>query len=188
VTLALGVLGVVTPLPAAIEALIGLSIAIVALENFAMTSGPATRRGIALGLGACVVGVTIAAARGALAVPPSALLGVGLFALCSLGLLERAASPLRLRWFVAFVFGLIHGFSFAGVLAQVGLPPGRVAPALLGFNVGVELGQLVIVAFAWPLLRVALRREPARRRLLIQLGSSPILAAGLYWFLSRAWV
>ena len=51
VTLALGVLGVVTPLSSAIEALIGLSIAIVALENFALTSGRATRRGIALGLG-----------------------------------------------------------------------------------------------------------------------------------------
>ncbi len=188
VTLALGVLGVVTPLSSAIEALIGLSIAIVALENFALTSGRATRRGIALGLAACVVVAAIAAARGALTVPPSALLGVGVFALCSLGLLERAESPARLRWFVAFVFGLIHGFGFAGVLAEVGLPPGRVAPALLGFNVGVELGQLVVVGFAWPLLRVALRGEPARRRLLIQLGSSPILAAGLYWFLSRAWV
>ncbi len=187
VTLALGVLGVVTPLSSAIEALIGLSIAIVALENFALTSGRATRRGIALGLAACVGVAAIAALRGALSVPPSALLGVGVFALCSLGLLERAESPARLRWFVAFVFGLIHGFGFAGVLAQVGLPPGRVAPALLGFNLGVELGQLVIVGFAWPLLRVALRGEPARRRLLIQLGSSPILAAGLYWFLSRAW-
>ena len=45
----------------------------------------------------------------------------------------------------------------------------------------------VIVTVAWPLLRVALRGEQARRRLLIQLASSPILAAGLYWFLSRAW-
>jgi hypothetical protein len=188
VTLALGVLGVVTPLASAIEALIGLSIAIVALENFALTSGRATRRGIAFALAAFVLAAALAAALGLFAVPASALLGVGLFALCSLGLLERAASPARLRWLVAFVFGLIHGFGFAGVLAEVGLPPGRLAPALLGFNLGVELGQLVIVAIAWPLLRSALRGEPARRRLLIQLGSSPILAAGLYWFLSRAWV
>ncbi len=187
VTLALGVLGVVTPLPSAIEALIGLSIVIVALENFALTSGRATRRGIALALGAGVAAAAIAAAFGALAVPPSALLGVGLFALCSLGLLERAESPARLRWLVAFVFGLIHGFGFAGTLAEIGLPPGRVAPALFGFNLGVELGQLAIVAVAWPCLRAALRGEPARRRFWIQLGSSPILAAGLYWFLRRAW-
>ena len=187
VTLALGVLGLVTPLASAIEALIGLSIAIVALENFALTCGRATRRGIALALAAGVLAAALAAARGAFAVPPSALLGVGLFALCSLGLLERAAGPARLRWFVAFVFGLIHGFGFAGVLVEIGLPPERIASALLGFNLGVELGQLAIVALAWPALRGLLSGEPARRRRLIQLGSTPILAAGLYWFLSRAW-
>jgi hypothetical protein len=186
VTLALGVLGVVQPLSAAIESLIGLSIAIVALENFALTSGRATRRGIMLVLGSGLAAAAVAAALGALALPASALLGVGLFALCSLGLLERVARPARLRWLVAFVFGLIHGFGFAGMLAEIGLPPGRVAAALLGFNLGVELGQLVIVALCWPLLRSLLRREPAQRRLLIQLGSCPILAAGLYWFLSRA--
>ena len=186
VTLALGVLGVVQPLSAAIESLIGLSIAIVALENFALTSGRATRRAIMLALGAGLLAAALAAAAGALAIPASALLGVGLFALCSLGLLERLASPARLRWLVAFVFGLIHGFGFAGMLSEIGLPPGRVAAALFGFNLGVELGQLAIVAISWPLLRILLRREPVQRRLLIQLGSTPILAAGLYWFLTRA--
>jgi hypothetical protein len=186
VTLALGVLGVVRPLSSAVESLIGLSIAIVALENFALTSGRATRRGIMLALGSGLAAAAAGASLGALALPASALLGVGLFALCSLGLLERVASPARLRWLVAFVFGLIHGFGFAGVLAEIGLPPGRVAAALLGFNLGVELGQLVVVAVCWPLLRVLLRREPAQRRLLVQLGSCPILAAGLYWFLSRS--
>jgi hypothetical protein len=185
VTLALGVLGVVTPLSAAIEALIGLSIAIVALENFALTTGPATRRAIAFVLGASLAIAALAAVLGWLAVPASALLGIGLFALCSLSLLERARRPARLRWFVAFVFGLIHGFGFAGLLSEIGLPPDRVAAALLGFNAGVELGQLAIVGLAWPLLRLALHRAPPRRRLVIQLGSSPILAAGLYWFLAR---
>jgi hypothetical protein len=186
VTLALGVLGVVRPLSAAIESLIGLSIAIVALENFALTSGRATRRAIMLALAVSLLAAAAAAALGVLATPPSALLGVGLFALCSLGLLERLPSPARLRWLVAFVFGLIHGFGFAGMLAEIGLPPGRVAAALLGFNLGVELGQLAIVLVCWPLLRVLLRREPVQRRLLIQLGSTPILAAGLFWFLSRS--
>ena len=141
VTLALGVLGVVRPLSAAIESLIGLSIAIVALENFAFTSGRATRRGIMLALGAGLLAAAVAAALGALALPASALLGVGLFALCSLGLLERVARPARLRWLVAFVFGLVHGFGFAGVLVEIGLPPGRLAAALFGFNLGVELGS-----------------------------------------------
>ncbi len=186
VTLALGVLGVVEPRGAAIEALIGLSIAVVALENFALTGSAATRRlvtGLLLvGLLAAVLG----AWAGALAVPASALGGVALFSLCYLGLLERSARPARLRWFVAFVFGLIHGFGFAGLLTQIGLPPGHLAAALAGFNLGVEAGQLVIVAAAWPLLHRALRGGPERRARVAQVGSSPVLAAGLYWFLTRS--
>ncbi len=186
VTLAIGVLGVVTPRVAAIEALIGLSIAVVALENFALTGGRATRRWV---MGLLVAGVSLAvlgALAGRLLVPASALIGVGLFSCCYLGLLERAGRPARMRWFVAFVFGLIHGFGFAGLLTEIGLPPGRLAAALLGFNLGVEAGQLVLVSLAWPLLYLALRGGPERRAAVAQLGSTPVLVAGLYWFLTRA--
>ena len=186
VSLALGVLGVVTPRPAAIEALIGLSIAVVALENFALTGGPRIRRGV---MALLVGGIGLAALgawAGRVAVPAVALVGVGLFACCYLGLLERAERPARMRWFVAFVFGLIHGFGFAGLLTEIGLPPGRLAAALLGFNLGVEAGQLVLVALAWPLLYLALRGGPERRAVVAQLGSTPVLIAGLYWFLTRS--
>jgi len=84
------------------------------------------------------------------------------------------------------VFGLIHGFGFAGVLVEVGLPAGRLAPALLGFNLGVELGQLALVVLAWPVLRLALAADPIRRALRIQLGSAAVMVVGLYWFLTRA--
>jgi hypothetical protein len=188
VTLALGVLGVVEPLPAAIEALIGLSIVVVALENFALVSGPSTRRAIALALVAGLAAASLGAVVGVVAVPPLALLGVGLFALSYLGLLGRVERPRRLRWFVAFVFGLVHGFGFAGLLTGIGLPVGRVAPALLGFNLGVELGQLVVVGACWPILHWILERGAAHRPLLVQLGSAPVLAAGLYWFIGRALV
>lgn len=56
------------------------------------------------------------------------------------------------RWALAFVFGLVHGFGFAGVLAEQGLPARGVVPSLLAFNVGVELGQLSLVAAALPTL------------------------------------
>lgn len=185
-TLALGVLGVLTPRPAAIEALIGLSIAVVALENFALSGGAATRRRV-MGLLLATVGLAVLGAwAGRVAVPALALVGIGLFSCCYLGLLERATRPARMRWFVAFVFGLIHGFGFAGLLAEIGLPPGRLAAALLGFNLGVEAGQLVAVVLAWPLLWLALRGGPGRRALVAQLGSTPVLIAGLYWFLTRA--
>jgi hypothetical protein len=185
-TLALGVLGVVEPRSAAIEALIGLSIAVVALENFAETVGPATRRWIVAFIAGGLALAALGAASGAVAVPALALIGVAVFALCYLELIRHVVRPGRLRWFVAFVFGLIHGFGFAGLLTQVGLPPDRLAPALLGFNLGVEIGQIVLVALAWPILLVVERGNRAHRVRVVQLCSAPILAAGLYWFLSRS--
>src|SRR6185503_6389412 len=58
----------------------------------------------------------------------------------------RPGLTARWPWVVAFIFGLMHGFGFAGALAQVGLPTGAIPTALLFFNVGVELGQLIFVA------------------------------------------
>lgn len=186
VTLALGVLGVVRPHAPTVEALIGLSIAVVALENVALTMTARGRRGIgaalAAGLGACALG----ALGGLLTVPASALVGVGVFSLCYLALLPRVERPFRLRWLLAFAFGLIHGFGFAGILVAMDLPRAGLARALFGFNVGVEMGQLAIVTLAWPILRVATSGPPARRRLVVQVGSAAVLAAGIFWFASRA--
>jgi hypothetical protein len=186
VTLALGVLGVVHPDAAAIEALIGLSIVIVALENFAATSGHETRRGIVIALALLLAASCVGALAGRVSVPAVTVFGIGLFSFCYLALAERSGRPERLRWCVAFAFGLIHGFGFAGALAELALPAGRVAHALFGFNVGVELGQLVVVALAWPVLSLLLHAGGERARLVVQLGSTPVLAAGLYWYLSRA--
>jgi hypothetical protein len=127
VTLALGVLGVVVPMASAVEALIGLSIVVVALENFALHAGRETRRAITLGLAIAVAAAAGASVAGWVAVPALALVGVGLFALCDLGLQQRVTRPGRLRWFVAFVFGLVHGFGFAGLLVEIGLPAERLA-------------------------------------------------------------
>jgi hypothetical protein len=60
-------------------------------------------------------------------------------------------------------------------------------PALLGFNLGVEVGQLVLVAALWPLLRDLARvREGKPHRLLVELGSAALCSVGLFWFLTRA--
>jgi hydrogenase/urease accessory protein HupE len=64
-------------------------------------------------------------------------------------------------WVVAFTFGLLHGFGFAGALAQVGLPQGDIPLALFSFNVGVEVGQLLFIALVYVV--VALARQVARR-------------------------
>jgi hypothetical protein len=187
-TLAAAVLGWVTPRPIAVDALIGLSIVVVALENFALTSGPALRRAVGMGLPALIGAAAVGALVGWLRVPVPALAGVGLFAFCYAALLERVPRPARLRWFVAFVFGLVHGFGFAGVLVELGLPADRLASSLLGFNAGVEVGQLAVVIALWPLLGrwVSAPRPGRQRDLLVQLGSTPVLAAGIFWFLRRS--
>jgi hydrogenase/urease accessory protein HupE len=70
----------------------------------------------------------------------------------------------RYPWIVAFVFGLLHGLGFAGALREIGLPDGEIPLALLTFNVGVEMGQLLFVSAvlaAWAALRSFLARLPA---------------------------
>ncbi len=89
------------------------------------------------------------------------------------------------RWTVAFAFGLVHGFGFATVLADLGLPQGALALALLGFNLGVEVGQLAIVAVFLPLAYV-LRRGVFYRRVLLWGGSLLIAALAAVWFVERA--
>ncbi|WP_341679198.1 HupE/UreJ family protein [Niveibacterium sp. SC-1] len=89
------------------------------------------------------------------------------------------------RWVAAFGFGLIHGFGFASVLAEVGLPGGQIALALFGFNFGVELGQLAIVALVLP-AAFALRGRPLYRRGLLPAGSIAITLFASNWLLQRA--
>ena len=91
----------------------------------------------------------------------------------------------RRRWMLTFAFGLIHGFGFATVLADLGLPSDALALALLGFNLGVELGQLAIVAAFLP-LAYALRNGVFYRRVVLGGGSLAIAAVAALWLAERA--
>ena len=88
------------------------------------------------------------------------------------------------RWAVAFVLGLVHGFGFSGVLADLGLPNDGLIPALLGFNLGVELGQAAIVAVFLP-VAFALRRTRFYRVVLV-VASLAMAAIALHWAYERA--
>jgi hypothetical protein len=88
------------------------------------------------------------------------------------------------RPLAAFLFGLIHGFGFAGVLAGLGLPQGALALSLFGFNLGVELGQLAIVAVFLPF--AFLSRRTWFYRQLTTTGSVFIALAGAVWLVERA--
>lgn len=92
---------------------------------------------------------------------------------------------LRWRWLLTFMFGLVHGFGFASVLADLGLPKGNVPLALGAFNVGVELGQITIIAVSYPLLQRAMRTHWYRPRA-VQLASLALFGVAVYWFVQRA--
>jgi len=88
------------------------------------------------------------------------------------------------RWRITFAFGLVHGFGFASILRAMHLPRQNLAASLVAFNLGVEVGQVVVVLVAYPFI-AALQR--ARRRRLIVCGASGIvLALALYWLVERA--
>jgi hydrogenase/urease accessory protein HupE len=93
------------------------------------------------------------------------------------------------RWRITFLFGFIHGFGFADALQEFGLPRGALVQALASFNIGVEIGQIVIVSIVVPLLlqvdRVASRIAGARSALVVYAVSGLITVLGCYWFLAR---
>jgi len=96
---------------------------------------------------------------------------------------------LRRRWLVTFVFGLVHGFGFAGVLREYGIPRDALVPALAAFNIGVELGQIVIVVAALLVLHLIEKRvsafQPAPSTRLVHPLSMLVLVLGVYWTIAR---
>lgn len=88
------------------------------------------------------------------------------------------------RWMVAFAFGLIHGFGFASVLADLGLPQDALLLALVGFNLGVEGGQLAIVSIFLP-LAYSMRHTLFYRRIVLQFGSGLIMILASIWLIER---
>jgi hypothetical protein len=89
------------------------------------------------------------------------------------------------RWVIAFCFGLLHGFGFASVLADLGLPQDSLLLALVGFNLGVEAGQLAIVGAFLP-VAYALRSTSFYRRLFFAYGSAAIALLAFAWLVERA--
>lgn len=116
----------------------------------------------------------------------------------ALSILLLASEILRLRrgevsftarwpWVVAFSFGLLHGFGFAGALTEIGLPPGDIPLALLSFNLGVELGQLIFIACVLAILACARRVavSPAIERAGLTAATYAIGALAAFWFIER---
>lgn len=91
----------------------------------------------------------------------------------------------RIPWVIAFLFGLLHGFGFAGALAEIGLPRGEVPMALLTFNLGVEVGQLAIVATALVVLAAIRKINKAALRPAQTIAAYGIGSIAAMWLIER---
>lgn len=89
------------------------------------------------------------------------------------------------RTTIVFGFGLLHGLGFASVLGEIGLNPGRFISGLVGFNIGVELGQLFVIAAAFLAVGYWFGRKPWYRGRIAVPASVVIAAVGAYWFVDR---
>ena len=101
---------------------------------------------------------------------------------------SRANAPRlseRIPWVIAFAFGLLHGFGFAGALAEIGLPEGEVPVALLTFNLGVEAGQLLIVGAGLALLAMIRQIATARLNQARMAMGYAIGSISAFWLIER---
>jgi hypothetical protein len=117
--------------------------------------------------------------------PLLTVVGLVLFTACYFSLALRSDSE-WLRVCLTFAFGLVHGFGFAGVLLEMTLPTHRLIPALVGFNLGVEIGQIGVVLLLWPLLGLGARfASKESRRLASEISAAALCGLGLYWLVAR---
>ena len=89
---------------------------------------------------------------------------------------------------LAVTFGLIHGFGFAYVLKEFGLPQAALGWSLFAFNLGVEAGQLLIVAVVAGALAMVRRQSAKTARQIALIGSIGVIVAGVYWFIQRVFL
>jgi hypothetical protein len=110
--------------------------------------------------------------------------------LASMTITRQPTFSIPSRFTMAAGFGLIHGLGFASALQDLHLPRPLLLSSLLGFNVGVEIGQLAVVIVAVALIKGAGKVVPAAQRraeMSAAMASAALLAAGLAWFLTRAY-
>lgn len=188
ITLAATVLGILHPATAPVEALIAVSIALVAIENLTLRvpSPAGSQRHPSMAAALVLAPALLASVAQVGRLPLAPLAGTALFALSYLAFAQRRPDDRRVRWMVAFVFGLLHGFGFAGALADAGFSHEALVATLVAFNFGVEAGQLLFVAMLWPPL-AWLRRWTGKEfgRFVVEPVSVVLLAASVAWYALR---
>jgi hypothetical protein len=161
ITLSLAALDILSPPSRIIEPLIALTIIVVGVDNLLVLR--AARKTSASSVPSAALGSPA----------PSAALG---------------SSAADIRAWLAMAFGLIHGFGFAYVLKEFGLPQAALGWSLFAFNLGVEIGQLLIVFVVAGSLILIERQNEALSRGVAYAGSFAVVVAGVYWFVERVFL
>jgi hypothetical protein len=185
-TLALAVTGVLRPHAEYIDALVALTIALIGAENIVVqTQRPKL---VAWTVGLCMGAMALFQWLGYGGLPSLLVLGAGLFTANYLMISGNLRDAGRLRMLITLVFGLIHGFGFAADLLELQLPTERLAELLVGFNLGVEVGQLTLVLSA-TLIVVLLRKYKwaLPRPIVVDVASAFLVGLGVFWFVSRSY-
>lgn len=180
-TLGLAAAGVIQPKLSAVEATIGLTIALVAVERSARGNGQG--RSFALGSAAGLLLLALAS-RWLGGLEAGFLAALALFAFCYLLLAREARNSAWFKLLVTTLFGLVHGLGFAAAFQASHLSPGQLLWPLAGFNIGVELGQLALVG----LMGIAVAALTTRPRIAAwsaDLAAAAGCAIGVYWFVLR---
>jgi hypothetical protein len=186
ITLALAVTGILRPHAEYIDALVALTIAVIGAENIAV--GTHRPGAVATGIGVPLLAMAAASAAGIGTLPPLLLFGAGLFCANYLMLSGHLRDAGRLRLVVTLVFGLIHGFGFAATLLEMQLPPAKLAQILVGFNLGVEIGQISLVLTLVGLVSLLARAKLSLPRpIVVDAVAGSLVAVGVYWFVGRSY-
>ena len=181
-TLTLSVLGWLQPNTITIEALIGFSIALVVLENL-------QRQGMnklmlpLLGVFSLLI---LAKMFSGFGLPSVSLVGLLIFSLAYLKLV-KGNDKASLQFMLTLAFGFIHGFGFAEVLREIGLPASQLGVALFSFNIGVEIGQIFVLCLIAPLMYWINKKASAKfKALSFDACLALVFFMGCYWFISRS--
>ena len=117
------------------------------------------------------------------------IIGMGLLTISYLRLIEDENASSKYRPLLATIFGVIHGFGFANILNEIGIIKANFLLALLGFNLGVELGQILVLSVLWYIyVHVKKNMKNIYFAEIRSLLSSILLAIGLYWFITRSFI
>jgi hypothetical protein len=187
ITLALAVTGILRPHAEYIDALVALTICLIGAENLSVANGkPAV---FALGMAAVILALAVIKMLGFGDLPVLLSVGAALFTANYLMISGNLPDAGRLRMIITLVFGLIHGFGFAAGLLELQIPPGRLAEMLVGFNIGVEIGQLTLVLGVTLLVAgLARMKWTIPRPIFVDVASCFLVAEGLYWYVTRSFV